>query len=445
MELASFLPQFGNTILTLIAFVVALSIIVGVHEYGHYIVGRWSGIKAETFSIGFGPVLWSRYDKRGTKWQLAAIPFGGFVKFLGDANAASGEDTDAMEAMPESELRHTMHGAPLWARSATVAAGPVFNFIFSMVVFVGLLLSVGVASNPPSIAKLFALPGAASELQEGDQIVAIDGKAYPQEPSRDYFDALPATPTLNYTVERGGDRLNVTGPQYAPARIGMVQPRSAGEEAGLLEGDVILTANGEAIERFRELIGVVGGADGAPVELTVWRDGAAEELEFTIQPRLSDLPTADNGFEKRWLIGISSSTFFEPVLETPPVGEAIGRAAEQTFGIVTRSMSGLYNMITGKIDRCNMSGAIGIARASKDQADRGLAEFIGFLGLLSTAVGFLNLLPIPMLDGGHLMFYGYEAVARRKPNEKAMNVMMTIGLVFVLSVMLFGLSNDIFC
>lgn len=445
MELASLLPQAGNTVLTLIAFVIALSIIVGVHEYGHYIVGRWSGIKAETFSIGFGPVLYSRFDKHGTKWQIAAVPFGGYVKFLGDANAASGEDTGAMEAMPESELRHTMHGAPLWARAATVAAGPVFNFIFSILVFGGLLLAVGAAVSPPKVAKLYPLPIEGYSLQQGDQIIAIEGVAFPEEPTRDYFDALPAASELTYRVNRDGAELDVTGPQYSPARIAMVQPRSAGEEAGLLEGDVILTANGEKIERFRELIGVVGTADGAPISLTVWREGEESELAFTIQPRLADLPTADNGFEKRWLIGVSSSTFFEPELETPSIGTALSNGVEKTFSIATRSLSGLYHIATGKIDRCNMSGAIGIARASKDQAERGLVEFINFLALLSTAVGFLNLLPIPMLDGGHLVFYGYEAIARRKPNEKAMNVMMAIGLFIVLSVMVFGLSNDIFC
>ncbi len=445
MELATLLPQAGNTILTLISFVIALSIIVGVHEYGHYIVGRWSGIKAETFSIGFGPVLYSRYDKRGTKWQIAAVPFGGYVKFLGDANAASGEDGEAMAAMPESELRHTMHGAPLWARAATVAAGPVFNFIFSIAVFIGLLLAVGMAVNPPKISELYPLPLEGYSLQEGDQIIAIEGATFPDAPERAYFDALPATAELDYRVMRDGVEIDVTGPQYSPARIAMVQPRSAGEEAGLLEGDVILQANGEKVERFKELIEIVGKADGTPISLSVWRDGEASPLAFTIEPRLSDLPTADNGFEKRWLIGVSSSTFFEPELETPSLGTAFSVAVERTFGIATRSLSGLYHIATGKIDRCNMSGAIGIARASKDQAERGLVEFISFLALLSTAVGFLNLLPIPMLDGGHLVFYGYEAIVRRKPNEKAMNVMMAVGLFIVLSVMVFGLSNDIFC
>ena len=132
----SLIPLFGNLAFTIVAFVAALSVIVAIHEYGHYIVGRWSGIKAETFSIGFGKVLWSRVDKHGTRWQIAALPFGGFVKFLGDANSASaGADEETMSTLSDDEKRHTMHGAPLWARAATVFAGPTFNFIFSAIIF----------------------------------------------------------------------------------------------------------------------------------------------------------------------------------------------------------------------------------------------------------------------------------------------------------------------
>ena len=130
MEIAQLLPQFGNVAFTIIAFVVALSIIVAIHEYGHYIVGRWCGIHAEVFSLGFGPVLFSRTDRRGTRWQVAALPFGGFVKFLGDANSASVGSVE----IADSDKRRTMLGAPLWARALTVVAGPVFNFILSLLV-----------------------------------------------------------------------------------------------------------------------------------------------------------------------------------------------------------------------------------------------------------------------------------------------------------------------
>ena len=137
MDIFSLIPSFGGFVWTVVAFVVALSIIVAVHEYGHYIVARWSGIDADVFSIGFGPVLMSRTDRRGTKWQVAALPFGGFVKFKGDANAASAKDGAALTGLSDDELRSTMHGAPVWARSATVAAGPAFNFMLSILLFAG--------------------------------------------------------------------------------------------------------------------------------------------------------------------------------------------------------------------------------------------------------------------------------------------------------------------
>ncbi|MDP5349562.1 MAG: site-2 protease family protein, partial [Paracoccaceae bacterium] len=134
MDIVSFLPQFGGLAMTLAAFVVALSVIVAVHEYGHYIVGRWSGIHADVFSLGFGPVLFARVDKRGTKWQVALLPLGGYVKFRGDADAASaGTDEQAIRTMSEAEKRSTMNGAPLWARTATVAAGPIFNFVLAII------------------------------------------------------------------------------------------------------------------------------------------------------------------------------------------------------------------------------------------------------------------------------------------------------------------------
>ncbi|MEL6211656.1 MAG: site-2 protease family protein, partial [Pseudomonadota bacterium] len=159
------IPAFGGLAWTLLAFVVALSIIVAIHEYGHYIVGRWSGIHADVFSIGFGPVSYSRVDKRGTRWQIAALPLGGYVKFAGDANAASGKDEEAMEeaaADPEA-LRRTMHGAPLWARAATVAAGPVFNFVLSIIVFAAVLMSAGQARDPLTVGELRPMPDAAAQ------------------------------------------------------------------------------------------------------------------------------------------------------------------------------------------------------------------------------------------------------------------------------------------
>ena len=188
---------------------------------------------------------------------------------------------------------------------------------------------------------------------------------------------------------------------------------------------------------------IVEASEGAPLDLVIWRDGAL--LDFTLEPRRTDLPTADGGFETRWLIGITGGLFFDPVTE--PVGpfRAVGFGIDQTWYVITQSLSGLWHMITGQIDTCNLQGPIGIAETSGAAASQGVQNFIGFVALLSTAVGLLNLFPIPVLDGGHLVFHAYEAVFRRPPSEKALRVFMSVGLTLLLSLMLFATFNDFFC
>ena len=224
MDILALIPSFGGMIWTVIAFVVALSIIVAVHEYGHYIVGRWSGIHAEVFSLGFGPVLFSRIDKRGTRWQVAALPFGGFVKFLGDADAASGKDADGMARLSDAERRHTMHGAPLWARAATVAAGPVFNFILSIVILTSVFMVQGVATDAPVVASVKLTPQAQGALQPGDRILAINGSATPDfDTLQKVTDALPPSPVVRYRISRAGTEIDVDGPFPSPPVVDGVQ------------------------------------------------------------------------------------------------------------------------------------------------------------------------------------------------------------------------------
>ncbi|MDD8023719.1 MAG: RIP metalloprotease RseP [Paracoccaceae bacterium] len=427
-------------------FVIALSIIVTVHEYGHYIVGRWSGIKAEVFSLGFGPKLFSRVDKRGTRWQLAAIPLGGYVKFLGDANAASaGEDADLMRELTDEERRHTMHGAPLWARAATVAAGPVFNFILSIAVIAGLMLWSGMATDKPTVGQLVALPGGSAQLQVGDQILAVDGRETPDFAALSaIIDTLPSQPTLPYRVLRDGVETDITGPQLYPARLSGVMAQSAAYAAGLKAGDVITAINGQPVWRFGDLQAAVKVSAGAPLALSIWRaDGAV--FERTLEPKSTDIPAADGGFETRWMIGATGSFVFEPETRATTIPEALGGAVRQTWGIVAQSVSGLVHMVAGDISSCNLRGAIGIAQGSAAAAQSGMPDFIWFIAVLSTAVGFLNLFPIPVLDGGHLMFHVWEAVSGKPPSDKVMNVLMALGIALVLTMMLFGLSNDIFC
>lgn len=445
MDFLGGLPDIQSTAFTVGAFVLALSIIVFIHELGHYLIGRFSGIQAEVFSIGFGRPLISHEDAYGTRWQIAMIPLGGYVKFLGDADAASGNrDEDVLADLDPETLRHTMHGAPLWARAATVAAGPVFNFILSILVFTGMSMVQGEAVNPPTVANLNPLPTSEFALQPGDTITRIDGKEI-----EDYASFYAATSDIRiaeelpYSVLRNGDIVELSGPYPFPPIIDTVQPSSAAMDIGLEAGDVITAIDGQPITAFSQLQHVVTESEGRPLVLEIWRDG--QTLEFTLAPRRVDLPLSDGGFETRWLIGLNGGLFFEPATKTPSIPDAVTYGAQQTLFIVKSSLSGLYHMATGQISSCNLRGPLGIAETSGAAASQGWLSFIWFIAMLSTAVGLLNLFPIPVLDGGHLMFHVYEAMTGRAPSDTILRVMMAAGLALILALMAFALSNDLFC
>ncbi|MBT0956814.1 RIP metalloprotease RseP [Alphaproteobacteria bacterium KMM 3653] len=450
MDILGLLPSFGGIIWTALFFVVALSVIVAVHEYGHYIVGRWCGIHAEVFSLGFGPVVYRRPDKRGTVWQIAALPLGGFVKFLGDADAASGKDGEAMTGLTDAERRRTMHGAPLWARAATVVAGPVFNFALSIVVFAIVLMVNGTAREPVTVDDLIPLPAQAQTLESGDQILAVGGT---QTPSYEEFFAaveeLPVEEAISYTIVRDGTEMQINAPYPFPPLISAVQPGSAAMAADLQVGDVITAIDGAPVSAFKQLQAMVSASDGKVLLLDVWRPGAeagqGEALKFSLAPRSVDLPLPEGGFETRWLIGMTGGLMFTPATESPGVVAAARYGVTQTIFIVKSSISGLYHMITGAISTCNLSGPLGIAETSGAAASQGVMAFVYFIAVLSTAVGMLNLFPIPVLDGGHLVFHAYEAVTGKPPGDKALRILMAIGLAVLLSLMAFALTNDIFC
>ena len=433
----------GGTVWAVFFFIIAISVIVAIHEYGHYIVGRWTGIHAEVFSLGFGPVLASRTDKRGTKWQIAAVPLGGYVKFLGDANAASVGSTDT-PGMSEEERRHTMAGAPLWARTLTVAAGPMANFILTYVILVIMTLTFGITDGQPTVGRMVASNWAGDNAREGDVVIALNGK-----PVSDYktlksvTDTLPRTPGIEWTVLRDGAEVSFTGPHPMPPRVGSVAVKSAAVDAGLLEGDIIIRAGGRDLVTFTDLQDVVFNSDGQPVPLTVWRNG--QTLDMTLTPRKRDLPDNNGGFKTQWLIGIGSGLTFDPLTRKAGLGETVTSAATGMWEITVTTFSGLSHMITGKISTCNMSGMIGMAEIMGDAATVGPQAYFSMLALLSLGIGLLNLFPIPVLDGGHLVFYAYEAVTRRKPSEKAMQAMMMVGLTLLLSLMAFALLGDVFC
>ena len=439
LDLMQFVPMFGNFAFMILAFVVALSVIVAIHEYGHYIVGRWCGIHAEVFSLGFGPVIYSRVDKYGTVWQIAVLPLGGFVKFLGDANAASvGSEGDVAAA----DVRRTMAGAPLWARTATVAAGPVFNFVLAIAIFAGSIMYQGRSADPLTFGDPRPLPSSfASDLREGDVMIAAEGIPF-NDPDRttSMADLVPVQERLDYTVARDGREITVDGPYYFPPAAASVSPRSAADDADIKVNDVITAINGTPVFAFSQVQEIVLAADGAPLNFTVWRDG--ESLEKTIAPRRMDLPNPEGGFETRWLIGITGTIFFNEKTQSVGFFEAVSLGAQGLWQTTTTSLSAMQHILFGKISTCNLSGPVGIAETSGSMAEQGAQSFIWFIGALSAAVGLINLFPIPVLDGGHLVFYAYEAVTRRKPSERAVQVFMFVGLSLILSLMLFTILND---
>ncbi|MDZ4392405.1 RIP metalloprotease RseP [Cypionkella sp.] len=444
MDLSSLVATFGGAVWSGVFFIVAIAVIVAVHEYGHYIVGRWSGIHAEVFSLGFGPVIYSRVDKRGTQWQIAALPIGGYVKFLGDKDAASAPDQAVLSGLSAEERRHTMTGAPLWARAATVAAGPIFNFILALIVYIGLISYTGVATDAPVVGRVNASPFVGETIQPGDRILALNGTATPDVATfAEVASKLPATTTISYSIERDGKTLDVQGAHPFLPLVGAVMPRNAGGDAGIQVGDVIVQAGGIDVAAFTQLPALVEATQGQPIALKIWRNG--EIIDLTLSPNRRDLPKDGGGFETRWMIGLSGGMLFEPQTRQPGPWETVTLAVDQAWFTAQSSLSALWHIVTGQISSCNLSGPVGMAEVMGDAASQGLFEFMGYLGMMSLGIGLLNLFPIPVLDGGHLVFYAYEAVFRRPPAPAVMNVLMLIGLMAVLSFMFFALGNDFTC
>lgn len=443
MELIANIPVIGGFLASFIPFIAVLGIVVYVHEYGHYIVGRWCGIHADVFSIGYGRTLYAWTDKRGTRWQLSALPLGGYVKFRGDANASSFGNPDETSGDPSS-----FPAATVLRRALTVAAGPVFNFILSAVVFAGLFLWQGQATETPSVGELRVPIPAPYDLRVGDEILAVNGAEI-----ANYgdiiaaMDAMPVKEHVTLRIRRSGDERTVVAPYLLPPLVAGVTPLSPASRAGIEARDLIISIDGAPLASFDDLKAVVLASEGRELAVTVLRDGA--EIDLMITPEVTETPKADGGFEKRVMIGVAGALAFAPLTETPGVLTAARRGVEQVWNVIVLSLDGLRHIVRGAfgaedaLSAKNLQGPLGIAQISGESAKQGWVSFVRLIALLSTAIGLLNLFPIPILDGGHLVIFGYEAMTGKQPHEKVLNVAMSIGFVLLMALMLFATYNDI--
>jgi regulator of sigma E protease len=443
MDAIANLPLIGGFLSTVLPFVVVLGIVVFVHEYGHYIVARWCGIRSDVFSIGFGPVLWSRRDRRGTLWQVAALPLGGYVRFHGDSDASSRADPDQLQAMTAAERAETFHGATVGRRMLTVLAGPVANFVLTIAVFAGVIMWQGLPTERPTIGQIEPMPaGVDQPLMEGDVVLEVSGR--PVTSFDDIFAAaieMPQPGPMSFQIERGGTRIELTAPYAFPPLVQGVEPLSPASRAGLVRGDVILAADGQPLTAFEDLRRVVMASDNRSIGMEVWRAGEVLNLEIT--PAERDTGDGEGGFERRVMIGVAGAPLYMPATETPMPWTAIGYGAERMVNVITQSLNGLKHIVIGTIGAENLQGPLGIAQISGETAQQGFLNFILLIAVISTAIGMLNLFPIPVLDGGHLVAFAIEAIRGRPPSAAAMQVAMSIGLGLILLLMVFATYNDI--
>lgn len=365
----------GLLIGTLIPFLFVLTIVVFVHEMGHYLVGRWCGIGVKAFSIGFGPELFGFNDRRGTRWKLCAIPLGGYVKFVGDMNATSTPDADEIEALTDAERKVAFHTQPIWKRAATVVAGPLFNFLLTIAVFAVMFSIYGRFVSEPMVAE--------------------------------------------------------------------VRPDSPAAIAGFMPGDRFVSVDGTPVESFADVQRMVSGRAGDSIDFVLLRDG--KELELVATPEIMEQTDALGNVIKMGVIGVvNNEALGQPrVINYSPAG-AVVEAVRETGHIIVRTGQFLKRFVVGREDKCQLGGPVKIADMAGKAAKLGFEWLVQLVALLSVGIGFLNLLPIPPLDGGHLAFYGAEAVMGRPVSERAMEAVYRVGLLFVLGFMAFVFWNDLF-
>lgn len=376
-EIFATIFSFDNILFsTLIPFLFVLTIVVFVHEMGHYLVGRWCGIGVDAFSVGFGPELIGFNDRRGTRWKLSAIPLGGYVKFVGDMSVTSDPSaSQAAEVLDPARRKVAFHLQPVWKRAATVFAGPAFNFLLTIAVFAVMLSIYGRTVTEPTVAEI-----------------------------------------------RAG---------------------SPAEAAGFLPGDRFVSVDGQPVATFGDVQRLVSGRAGDSLDFVMARDG--RQVTLTAMPELIEQNDALGNTIRIGVIGVvNNQELGQPRhIEFSPAG-AVVEAVKETGFIIARTGQFLQRLVSGREDRCQLGGPVKIADMAGKAAALGFEWVIQLVAMLSVGIGILNLLPIPPLDGGHLVFYGYEAVMGRPASERVMEVFYRAGMIAVLGFMIFVFWNDLF-
>jgi len=435
---------------TLLAFALAIGILVTFHELGHYWVARWCGVRVLRFSVGFGKVLLRRVDRHGTEWALSAIPLGGYVKMLDQPPLGA-------SAQQASEAFDTQ---PVGKRFAIVAAGPLFNLILAAVLYAGLYV-VGVEEPAPILAQpTVDTPAERAGVQAGDQIVAVNGQAtqswgqvrwalltaLTDGDSPVVMDVMSSSgaqarrelPLPRLADPGDGDAIDELGLALkAPVIVRGVQPGTPGEAAGLRAGDLVVGVADQDEPSLNALLNTIQGHPDEALSLRVRRDQTT--LTLTVVPR-SD--TREDG-AVIGRIGVQLGVHIEQVTVRYGVFDSLWRGAVRVADTAGFSLRMMGRMLTGEASWRNISGPVTIADYAGQTARIGLAAYVAFLALVSVSLGVLNLLPIPMLDGGHLLYYLIEIVRGRPVPERWLEVGQRIGMMLLAGLMSLALFNDL--
>lgn len=446
-----------SVLLSIFGFVLAIGLLVAVHEYGHFQVARWCGVKVLRFSVGFGKPLWVKTGKDGVEYQLAAIPLGGYVKML-----------DEREGPVAEEEKHlAFNNQSVWKRIAVVAAGPLANFVFAIFAW-WLVFVLGVTATKPELGDIAPGTAAASTgLAQGDIITGLDGSMVEswEELRLGLIENSLTNDAAILSYEREGvtyqaeipltgapERVDQTAglmpwSPVLPSKIGQVVPDSAAEAAGLLSGDQVLSVDNQALSTWSELVSIVKQSAGRVLRLDILRDGQLLQLPLIPNQREVELngETIKQGFAG---VGpmIDDAVMAEIkarqlLLEYGPV-EALGLAVKRTGSLSWLTLGMFGKMLTGGSSLENIGGPVQIAAGAGATLALGITAYLGYLALISISLGVLNLLPVPVLDGGHLLYYFVEIIKGSPVSLEAQAAGQRVGLALLLLLMSVAFYND---